>query len=79
MFTGNNTSGKEFDTIDEDGDVLGSFDNIGDALACAKAAPWWAGKAQIRRDRATVARRHAETMRLRAEARTAFLAFCCDF
>ena len=50
MFHGNNTSGKEFDVIDEDGDVLGSFDLVGDAQACAKSAPWYAGAVRIRRD-----------------------------
>lgn len=78
MFTGNNPSQKEFDVIDEDGDVLGSFNEVSDALACAKSAPWWHGTIRIRRDRDIVARRHAVAMRDKAEREAAFRRFCYD-
>jgi hypothetical protein len=76
MFTGTNPSGLEFDVIDEDGDVLGSFANFSDACACAKAAPWWHGQTRLRRDRATLERRHAAELKYRADAEAAFQAFC---
>lgn len=50
MFNGQNASGKEFDVIDEDGDILGSFEFHADAVACGRAAPWYAGECNIRRD-----------------------------
>jgi hypothetical protein len=50
LINGNNASGKLFDVVDEDGDVLGSFDHISDATECGRAAPWHAGNVNIRRD-----------------------------
>ena len=50
MFNGTNDSGKEFDVLDEEGVLLGSFEAHGDAIACARHAPWYAGKVGIRRD-----------------------------
>ncbi len=78
MFTSTtpNASGKAFDVIDEDHDVLGSFDDIADAAACAKSAPWWSGEVRIRRCCGIVARHHAQELRYRAEAEAAFQAFC---
>jgi hypothetical protein len=54
MFNGHNESGKEFDVIDEDGDVLGSFLDVDDAVKCARAAPWYAGNIRVRRDHKAV-------------------------
>ena len=62
MFSGTNPSGLEFEVIDGDGDVLGSFHAHAEALACGRAVPWYAGDCRIRRDPAVVARLHAETM-----------------
>jgi hypothetical protein len=50
VFNGPNESEKEFEVIDEEGDVLGSFDDRDDALRCGRAAPWFAGNVRIRRD-----------------------------
>ena len=50
MFNGNNDSGKEFDALDEEGILLGSFEAHGDATACARQAPWYPGKVGSRRD-----------------------------
>lgn len=71
LINGNNASGKLFDVVDEDGGVLGSFDHISDAADCGKAAPWYAGKVNIRRDITINAQNHARTMSLKAEARAA--------
>ena len=50
MFNGHNESNKEFDVIDEEHELLGSFDDRDDALRCGRAAPWFAGNVRIRRD-----------------------------
>lgn len=50
MFNGQNVGGKEFEVIDEDGDVLGSFAECWEAVECGKRAPWYVGKVNIRRD-----------------------------
>ena len=50
MFNGTNDSGKEFDVLDEEGVLLGTFEAHGDATACARSAPWYAGRVGIRRD-----------------------------
>lgn len=72
IITGTNPSGKMFDVVDEDGDVLGSFDHIDDAVACGRAAPWWAGLVNIRRDAAMRARQHAANMAAQRERILAF-------
>ena len=51
MFHGENNSGKEFDVIDEDGELLGSFNHHGDAVKCLRAAPWFAGECRVRVDK----------------------------
>ncbi|CAG9236891.1 hypothetical protein PSP6_700001 [Paraburkholderia tropica] len=56
MFNGHNKSNWEYDVIDEDGDVLGSFDYAQDATRCATSAPWYAGEVRIRRDHKARAR-----------------------
>lgn len=50
LISGKNASGKKFDVVDEDGDVFGSFNDMGDAVSCGQAAPWFAGEINIRRD-----------------------------
>jgi hypothetical protein len=72
LINGNNKSGKMFDVVDEDGDVLGSFDEIGDAIECGHAAPWWTGSVNIRRDRAFHALLHTRNQELQRLARLAF-------
>jgi hypothetical protein len=72
LISGINKSGKMFDVVDEDGDVLGSFDEIGDAIDCGRAAPWWAGSVNIRRDRSLNATQHARHQELKRLARRAF-------
>jgi hypothetical protein len=69
MFNGTNPSGKLFDVVDEDGAVLGSFDEIGDAVTCGRAAPWWHGQVNIRRDAGILARRHAANQAYMARRR----------
>ena len=71
MINGTNASGKLFDVVDEDGKVLGSFDHISDAVACGQAAPWYAGKVNICRDRTITAATHSRTMSLAAANRAA--------
>lgn len=61
LINGDNQSGKMFDVVDEDGDVLGSFDDIGCAIDYGRTAPWWAGSVNIRRDRSLNAARHVST------------------
>lgn len=72
LINGDNQSGKMFDVVDEDGDVLGSFDEIGCAIACGRTAPWWAGSVSIRRDRSLNAARHARQQELKRLARLEF-------
>lgn len=72
LINGNNANGKLFDVLDEAGDVLGSFDAIGDAIACGHAAPWWAGSINIRRDRALNEIQHARHQELKRLDRLAF-------
>ncbi len=72
LINGDNKRGKMFDVVDEDGDVLGSFDEIGDAIDCGKAAPWWAGCVNIRRDRSLNAMRHARHKELKRLVRVEF-------
>lgn len=62
MFNGQNNSGKQFDVINEENEVIGSFDDVADAVACGNAAHWSNGKCNIRRDRSITAARHASTM-----------------
>lgn len=71
MFNGTNNSGKLYDVVNEDGEVLGSFDEIADAVECGRAAPWHAGEVKIRRDVTINARSHARTMVLKAQDRAA--------
>lgn len=71
LINGTNQSGKLFDVVDEDGVVLGSFDFISEAVECGRAAPWYAGKVNIRRDSKINMQNHARTMALKAEARAA--------
>lgn len=72
LINGYNASGKLFDVVGEDGDVLGSFDTSSEAIDCARAAPWWAGLVNIRRDRALNALQHARTLELKRLDRLAF-------
>ena len=72
LITGTNPSGKMFDVVDEDGDVLGSFDEIGDAVSCGRAAPWWAGQVNIRRDGRLYAEQHARHKAIAHQNRLAF-------
>jgi hypothetical protein len=72
LINGDNRSGKMFDVVDEDGDLLGSFDEIGDAIDCGQAAPWWAGCVKIRRDHSLDAIRHARHKELKRLARLEF-------
>lgn len=71
LINGNNASNKLFDVVDGDGDVLASFDTIREAVECGRAAPWYAGTVDIRRDITINARQHAVTMKLQADARAA--------
>lgn len=72
MINGTNTSGKKFDVVDEDGEVLGSFDDMADALACGKAAPWFAGQVTIRRDSAVHHSDHQRNQEILRANRLAF-------
>lgn len=72
LINGDNQSGKMFDVVDEDGDVLGSFDEIGRAIACGRTAPWWAGSVNIRRDHSLNAAHHARQQELKRLARLEF-------
>lgn len=72
LISGINPSGKLFDVVDEDGDVLGSFDTSSEACDCARAAPWWAGQVNIRRDRALDALQHTRIQELKRLDRLAF-------
>lgn len=72
LINGNNQSGKLFDVVDEDGDVLGSFDEIDCAIDCGRTAPWWAGSVNIRRDRSLNSIRHSRHQELKRLARVEF-------
>lgn len=72
MRNGNNASGMLFDVVDEDGDVIGSFDDIGEAVSCGRSAPWYHGACDIRRDAVIVAEMHASSMRARSDWARAF-------
>ena len=72
LINGHNKSGKMYDVVDEDGDVLGSFDEIVDAVDCGRAAPWWAGCVNIRRDSSLNAMQHVRDQELKRLARMAF-------
>lgn len=72
LVNGNNASGKKFDVVDEDGEVLGSFDDMGDAFACGKAAPWFAGAVNIRRDVGIHQRSHLKNQEVRRLNRSLF-------
>lgn len=76
MFTGKNESGKMFDVINEEKEVIGSFDEIRDAIACVKSAPWYEGDCDIRRSADLREAAHASCMRAQ-KTRTAdfYLAF----
>ena len=52
MFNGTNPSGKLFDVINEDNEVIGSFDDRSDMIACALSAHWSQGECTVRRDQA---------------------------
>lgn len=69
LINGNNESGKLFDVVDEDGQVLGSFDHIDDAATCGRAAPWYSGRVNIRRDIKINSANHARAMAIKAEVR----------
>ncbi len=60
MFSGKNESGKMFEVINEEREVLGAFDELSDAVACGKAAHWTDGVIDIRRDSELYARYYAE-------------------
>jgi hypothetical protein len=51
MFAGINDSGKEFDVIDEEREVIGSFDDREEASSFASSAPWYFGACNIRHDK----------------------------
>ena len=72
MRNGNNASGMLFDVIDEDGDVIGSFDDINQAVSCGRSAPWYCGVCDIRRDVGIVASMHASSMQARRDWAKAF-------
>lgn len=69
LINGNNKSGKLFDVVGDDGDVLGSFDAVSDAIECGHSAPWYMGKVNIRRDVDINRSNHVRTMKLNAAAR----------
>lgn len=62
MFNGQNSSGKQFDVINEDNEVIGSFDDVAQAVSCGNYAHWSHGKCNIRRDRTIAAALHTSSM-----------------
>ena len=72
MFNGPNNSGKQFDVINEENEVIGSFDDVAEAVACGNAAHWSHGKCNIRRDRTITAASHASSMAAQKARMAAF-------
>lgn len=72
MFNGKNSSGKQFDVVNEENEVIGSFDTVGEAVACAKSAHWLNGVCNIRRDREITKSMHASTMQAKKLRMAAF-------
>ncbi len=62
MYSGKNDSGKQFDVVNEDHEVIGSFDTVSEAVACGKSAHWSEGQCNIRRDITITSRLHASYM-----------------
>ena len=61
MFSGKNESGKMFEVINEEREVIGAFDELAGAVACGKAAHWVEGNIDIRRDAEKHASHYAES------------------